>query len=219
MGRGGLLLVVVLAALLLFTGPAVVETIVNGPRIGPKTELGGDGLVAVDPAELAAAADLDVDVYALARALMSEHGWDPENYLVAIGWAIRNKAEERGTTVLRLLTDGAGTAGDGRFGAQNASAGTKYASTQQDPHERHVRVAGYVLSAPPALDPTRGATHFFSPRTQDALAARGESGYVKTAAQVDADWRAPGGLYAAGAVPVVPPGIDPQRLTLYRRLG
>lgn len=219
MRGAGIIVVVVLVLVLLLGGPMVADSIVNGSRVGPKTAVGADGLVDGIPDELASAAGLDVDTYALARALVSEHGWDPDAYLTAIAWAMRNKAEERGVSLVRLLTDGAGTAGDGRFGRQNAPAGTKYASTQTDPSERHVRIAAEVIVAPVSLDPTRGATHFFSPRTQDALAAKGAAGYTRTAAQVDADWRAPGGLYAAGAAPVVPPGIDPGRLTLYRRLG
>lgn len=222
---GWVLLLALVAFFLLGGGEAVMDKIVNGNRVGPKTALRDDGLVDADPQELADEADLDLDTYALARALVSEHGWDPDPYLVAVGWAIKNKAYERGVSVFRQLTDGAGDAGDGMFGEQKASAGTKYASTAQDPSDRHVRVAQQVMLGELG-DPTTGATHFFSPKAQDALEARAEAGdaryakYLgKTAASVDAKWRAPGGLYPAGAAAVVPPGIDANVLTLYRRLA
>jgi len=221
----GLLLVLVLLVLLFVGGP-VVDRIVNGARVGPATTLGDDGLVDADPAQLASAAGLDLETYSLARALASEHGQDADVYCEAVAWAIRNKAIERNTTIFDLVTNGAGTAGDGRYGEQKAAAGTKYCSTKVDPSERHVRIAAAVSSADQALDPTGGATHFYSPRAQDALEQKAEDGdsrYAKylgrTAAVIDATWRAPGGLYPRGAEPVVPAGIDPEVLTLYRRLA
>jgi len=214
--KGGAYVVLFVLVLVLLLGGAdvVVSTIVNGTRIGPKTQLSDDGLIQVDPQQLADDAGLGLDTYALARALKSEHGNDPDAYLVAVAWAIRNYAAERGRSVFQVIT--AGGNGAGFFGAQNARAGTKYVSSAQDPDERHVTVAVHVLGDQ-ILDPTGGATHFYSPKAQDALAARAESGYGRDAAAVDAAWRAPGGLYAEGAVPVVPPGVDGHVLTLYRR--
>jgi hypothetical protein len=213
--------VVALVALLIWGGGSgavddLVGAVVNGPRFGPATTLGADGLVADDPNELAAAAGLPLDTYALARALMSEHGLDPDPYLTAVGWAIRNYAAERGQTVAAVLLGGSGNS-RGHFGAQNAAAGKKYASTQQDPRQRHVKVATAVLAAPPLMDPTGGATHFFSPSAQDALASRSASGYTKDAASTIATWTAPGYFYPSGAELIVPPGIDGDRLSLFRR--
>ncbi len=215
--------VLVLFLAVVFLGEPVLERAVNGRRVGPMTKPGPDGIIRTDPAALARAAGLEVNVYALARSLSSEHGRDGDSYLRAVAWATRNKARERGITILQLLTDGKGVAGDGFFGEQKAAAGTKYASTQLDPYERHVRIALEVMGAPLSADPTRGATHYYSPRASDQLAARAETdpNYAKyrgnTAAVVDARWRAPGGLYPEGAVPVVPPGVNPRQLTLYRR--
>lgn len=224
MNRGALVLVVVLVVLLL-GGDAVIDRLTNGGRVGPRTELRDDGLVDGNPIDLATAAGLDLDTYSLARALSSEHGQDPDAYLVAVGWAIRNYAGEKGSSIFAVLTDGAGDAGDWLYGEQKAAAGTKYASTSQDPYERHLTAAVAVVSGA-TPDPTGGAAHFFSPRTQDKLAAKaadGDARYAKylgrDAASVDARWRAPGGLYPQGAVPVVPPGVDPAVLTLYRRAG
>jgi hypothetical protein len=133
-----------------------------------------------------------------------------------VAWAIRNYAAERGQTVAAVLLAGNG-ASFGHFGAQNAAAGGKYASTQQDPRQRHVKVASAVLAAPKLMDPTGGATHFFSPAAQDALAARSASGYTRGAADTIATWTAPGYFYPSGAELIVPPGIDGNRLSLFRR--
>jgi hypothetical protein len=224
MSRGAVLVVVLLALLVLLGGDDVIDRVVNGPRVGPDTTVGDDGLVEGDPFELAAAAGLDPNTYALARCLASEHPNDPDVYLSCVAWAVRNKAIESGKTIVWLLTDGSGTSGDGWFGEQKAAAGTKYASTRADPHERHARVAVAVTAAPQSIDPTGGAAHFYSPKAQDWLAARAAEGderyakYVgKDAAFIAASWRSPGKLYPEGAVAVVPPGVDGRVLTLFRR--
>jgi hypothetical protein len=222
----GALLVLVLVALLLLGGPAaVVDRVVNGGRVGPKTTVQPDGLIADDPYLLALEAGYDLEVYALMRCLASEHGNDPEIYLRCVAWAVRNKAAEDQRSIFALLTDGKGAGGDFFFGEQKAAAGTKYASTRADPLERHAMVAQEVVAAPDYLDPTGGATHFFSPKAQDALAAKAAAGderyqkYLgKDAAFIFASWTARG-LYSSGAEPVIPEGIDGQRLTLFRRLA
>jgi hypothetical protein len=223
MSKRATVVLVVVLLLLFLGGDSVIERIVNGPRVGPKTVVADDGLINEAPQDLARAAGLDLETYALARCLASEHGQDPDVYLYVVAWAVRNMAIERGVKISRLLTDGAGTNGDGYFGEQKAVAGTKYASTKVDPCERHVRIASTVSAASQDSDPTAGATHFYSPRAQDALAARaaaGDARYAKYAGKdadyIDSTWSAPGGLYAGGAVPVVPPGIDSRVLTLWR---
>ena len=236
--RWALGLVVVLLFLLVMGGPEVIDTLENGPRIGPSTMEGPDGLIPDSPEDLAAAAGVDVNAYALSRCLASEHPRDATPYLRCVAWAVRNKAAEKGVSVLRLLTDGAGVAGDDHFGEQKAAAGTKYASTRDDPRRRHVQVASEVMASPTSADLTQGATHFYSPKAQDALARKAqalqdrldageeltaqERSYLKylgkDAAFIDASWRAKG-LYPGGAERVVPEGIDAEVLTLYRRIA
>ncbi|MFL5310777.1 MAG: hypothetical protein ACJ79H_10035 [Myxococcales bacterium] len=219
------MMILVLLLVLVLTGGAadtVISAVTNGPIVGPITTIGDDGLVDADPAELAADAGLDVNVYALARCMASEHARDADLYLFCVGWAVRNMAAEQRESVLELLTNGAGSAGDGYFGEQKASAGTKYASTAHDPHQRHVDAAQAVIYGT-VPDPTGGATHFFSPMAQDDLAEKAAAGDARFRKYLgkDADfimrsWAAPGGLYAQGAEPIVPAGIDPRRLTLWR---
>jgi len=205
-------LLLVVLVLLAFAGSEAVTELVehttNGQLVGPATSLDADGEVDADPGALAQAAEYPVDEYSLARALMSEVGTEGNQYLHAVAWAIRNRAAERGTTITELVT-----APSGLYGRQNAGTGAKFVATGQDPRERHAVVAHLVLTGQ-VPDPTGGATHFFSPRTQDVLAAR-DGG--KDAAAIFAAWAAPGGLYPGGAVPVVPDGIDGNILTLWRR--
>ncbi len=232
------LVVVVLLFVLAGGADVVIDTLENGERIGPATTEGADGLIPDSPEDLAAAAGVDINAYALARCLASEHPRDPTVYLRCVAWATRNKAAERGVSVLRLLTDGAGTAGDDYFGEQKAAAGTKYASTREDPRRRHVQVATEVIASPSSADLTGGCTHFFSPKAQDALATKAfelkalqdggaelsasEQSYLKylgkDAAFIDASWRAQG-LYPGGAERVNVEGVDPEVLALYRRIG
>jgi hypothetical protein len=217
-----LAILLVVLFLVMAVGPEVAERLSNGAIVGRTTTPDAEGIIWTPPLELAAAADVDVETYALARCLASEHAADPTPYLRAVGWAVKNKARERRVSLLVQLTDGAGERGDGYFGEQKAKAGTKYASTARDPHERHIEVAREIVyEAIP--DFTGGATHFFSPRAQDQLAAKAAAGderyakYLgKDAAFIFASWSAKG-LYPGGAVAVVPPGIDGNRLTLWRR--
>jgi len=230
---------VVLLVVLLFAGGGadiVIDNLENGPIVGPTTTVADNGLIPDDPALLAQLAGYDVNTYALARCIASEHPRDPTLYETCVAWAVRNKAAEGGRSVFDLLTDGAGVAGDGYFGEQKAAAGTKYASTVNDPHHRHVQVADLVMSSPTSADPTKGATHFFSPNAQDALAAKAqdlqdradageelttsEQTYLKylgkDADYIDASWTAKG-LYPGGAERVIVDGVDPDVLSLYRR--
>lgn len=184
----------------------------RGRRVGPRTSLNGAHVVVDEsgapwnPYALAEAATLDVNVYAMARMTSSEEGSSGAVVKRAIAWAVRNHAGGR-DHVIEVLLRGSGVA-SGVFARQDA--GGKYASTAQDPYEDDVAVATDVLSAGDDADPTRGATNFFAPSTQDVLHDRDPERY-KTAEQVDAEWR------AGGLEPVAVEGVDPEKLQFYRR--
>lgn len=121
-----------------------------------------DGAVVREtPAALAAAAaallgrPVDVDAYALARMIRSEHGTGPDVEKVAMAHVALNDAADLGWPLVRALCfDRADRAGE-RFGTQQ---GGRY-STARDPYEVDLRIAEAVLSGA-VSDPTGGAVKF-----------------------------------------------------------
>lgn len=195
----------------------------RGSRVGPSTSPNSLGVIQDDPQSLADSAALDLDVYALARAISSEEGNSPKLQKVAVGWAITNYASGRG--IENVLLAGRGPT-SGYFARQNAryqvgqdSDGNpqyahagKYASTAIDPYQDDVAIATAVLNRS-IEDPTGGATNFFSPRVQDVGFDAGKPGYTKDSDEVIADWT------AKGLAVVEVPGIDPHELTFFRPGG
>lgn len=168
--------------------------------------IGSRGFVEADPRKLAGIAGVSDNVYALASAMVSEGGAG-EMAQIAVGWALRNHADERGESVFRVLTragrnDAAtrqfvAAEGNGHYGPQNA--GPRWASTRKAPTARSLELAGDVLTG--AIDdPTGGATQFDAPSAQDSLLGKVE-GYVKSAQQI-AEER------SKGATMVMLPGVD-----------
>ena len=159
----------------------------KGPG-GRTAAVGSDGVVrwdngagaAADPHELASAAGVGIDVYALARMTASEAGGELAK--TACAWAAMNMARSRKVTISALLLKGKGI-GDGVFSRQNLG---KYASTQANPKALDLTVAARVFNRQVA-DPTGGATQFDAPSAQDKLLASGTKGYTKTADQVAAE--------------------------------
>lgn len=199
------------AVLLMGSAPGVVRDVLagltgRGRRVGPRTQLDAAGIVQTRPAELAEASGVPLDVYSLARMTSSEAGNKGADAKVALCWATRNAAGSRGA-IFAKLTGSRGPA-SGKYSRQNVTGG-KWASTAIDPYEDDVRIAQAVLEGR-VPDPTGGATNWFSPAAQDALARRGEKGYTKDAATVAAEWR------ARGLEPVTIAGIDRATLTFWR---
>lgn len=182
----------------------------RGSRVGPKTTAvpdGSGGVVPDDPRALAAAAGMNLDAYALARAISSEHGRDNVSTKIAIAWAVRNAARADGVTLFRKLTHHDGPA-DGKFSAQDVHP-VKYASTRLDPYEQEAQIASAVVAGTIG-DPTSGATNFFSPSAQRAAHARNPT-TTKSPEQVTALWE------SRGLEPVAVAGTDPDTVTFFRR--
>lgn len=168
--------------------------------------VGSRGFVEADPHGLAQLAGVSDNVYALASAMVSEAGGKAAAQ-AAVGWALRNHADERGESIFRVLTRAGRNdrdtrkfeahEGNGFYGPQNV--GPRWASTRKAPTPEALALAADILSGA-VSDPTGGATQFDAPSAQDSLLGKVE-GYVKDAQQV-AEER------SKGAVMVMLPGVD-----------
>lgn len=180
-------------------------------RVGPKTRLVDlDGVQSVPetPNELARAAGLDVETYALSRMLASE-GYSGDDSrgraatFVGMAWTVRNAAQASGMPVSHKLTWSNKPAAKWHFGEQI----TRYASTRNDPSEWDVAVARAVLSAE-VRDPTGGATMFFDPFVQDGGVQAGRA--IKPAEEILERWHERN-AYVGGV-----PGTDPYAIMFLR---
>jgi hypothetical protein len=141
----------------------------RGKRVS-RSSHDASGTVRETPAALLAQAqvfvpDLTLDEYTAARLAASEHGSGSIVELAAIIDAELNRAERRGVSLFGSLT------WKGTFGKQGSR---RRASTRLDPHEVHLEVARDVLSGR-KRGISQGATRFFDPRVQLALARKGKA--------------------------------------------
>lgn len=150
----------------------IMDTITRGKRL-TYTDLGDDGQIPDDPADLAAqAADvlgrdsLPQDVYDLARMARSEKGNDDGSLRVHI--AI-NDAESHNWSTHFTVTYSTNATAKGRYGEQFTPAdrapggvsSTRRYSTAQDPYEGDVTIVEQVLlQRAQGIDPTGGAVKF-----------------------------------------------------------
>jgi hypothetical protein len=159
--------------------------VTRGARL-THTVLNDAGDVDDDPSSLAIAAsavagrDVSLDELALSRMLASEEATSSAATKIAIAWVAVNEARRRGVTAAALLLADRGP-GDGHFGEQRG----RYASTRADSYEGDLQIASDVLEGRVA-DITSGAVHFYRPKLQDQLYAKGKTS--KTAADVAAAW-------------------------------
>ena len=164
-------------------------------------------------AELATAAGVGLNQYALARMMQSEGRAEADR--IARAWvAINDARATTGGNVYRVITlrkawhhVGAGGKVEtheraGFFGEQ--SAGGRYATTKE-PSSAVIALAGRVLKGE-IPDPTHGATRFVDTK------AFGHQPGTRTFAEVDAKWR------AEGFRPRAVPGADPSFL-VYSKVG
>ena len=125
------------------------------------------GVAPCDPGELAAAAGLDLETYALARMLASEEGNSTPEVQALVAHAVVNEARAAGKSISAKLLKAKLATHSGFFGTQrNIEKGTdgydgsdRFASTATDPYEGHAVVAaGVLLGTIPDL--TGGARRF-----------------------------------------------------------
>jgi hypothetical protein len=217
MNRKALIVVgVLLVAFFFFGAPAVKRAIVNLKVVGDNPSEDDRGVIVTAPAALLASVNLalaktgsqariDLNVYALARALRSEHGGEPASVRAWVAWAIRNGAQQSKVSVFEKLTRSRSPSTSGLFARQRSDA--RFAATNRGPTVEDVTIARAVMAAAQSADPTRGSTNFFSPKAQNALFARAQAGDPAIAGRItrDADdqrkkWLADG-LISRGAPP------------------
>jgi hypothetical protein len=106
--------------------------------------------------------DLD-EIEALARVITSEADGHTLAERAAVGWAVRNRARRRRTTIAKMVcTPECGPCCDGRpF------------SSARPAKDRDRELAAYILAAPQEMDPTGGASAILEPDELDRLAAAG----------------------------------------------
>lgn len=133
------------------------------------------GLVPRDPSSLADSCGLDLETYSLARAISSEEGVSTADTKIAVGWAIKNAADQKyGGSITTLVCTG-----DGYYGIQKLVG---YCSTAQDPYDGDAQVAAGILGGTIA-DTTGGATQFDRPKGENAAKVQSNriaSGAVQT---------------------------------------
>ena len=197
----------------------------RGRRLSSSTH-DSTGTVKELPEELLAQAqalvpDLTMDEYTAARLVASEHGSGSMVEMAAIVDTELNRAERKGKSLFESLT------WKGTFGKQGSR---RRASTRLDPYEIHVKVARDVLSGE-RRGISQGATQFFDPRVQLAMAAEGKAcaplvilerwafdflwlveGGTRKGCELDRRTQGKGPLEWVGEVG----GIDPTRLMLMR---
>lgn len=216
----------VLAILLVltFSAPKVVTMIRNTKTLGQVAPEDSKGGILVSPSVLLASVnadlkkmgrkEIDLDTLALARALRSEHGSETPLTREWVGWAIKNSA--RGGSLFKKLTTSRNPTYSGFFARQRTDA--RYAATNQAPRVEDVEIAIKVIRG--TVDPTRGATNFFSPSAQDALFERAQAGDSSVALiKRDGDaqrakWISEG-LESKGS----PPGVSPRIVEFFGKVA
>jgi hypothetical protein len=143
------------------------------------------------------------DVFALSRVIASEEPQAPRLIQIAVGWAVRNEADRRSSSIFRLVTGSSG-----EYGSQN-DGGHTYVTSARLPTPEHQDLAS-AIAAGAIDDPTDGATNFDSPRAQRAALARGLAGYKRTPEEVATARR------RNGMELVLLEGIPEERFRLWR---
>jgi len=184
----------------------VVNTIERGARLTHAT-YGPDGVVRVAPGLLAKQAGTDLDSYALARMIASEHGRDSTEVKIAIAHVALNYAVRVGRSISSLLLRANHPQHTGYFGTQrdidedspHYNESDRYASTALDPYAGELEIAtGVLVGTFP--DPTGGAIQFDAPP-----AFKSPEAAARTAAN----------RIAEGRIQVFPDGIDPEKLRFW----
>ena len=176
-----------------------------GPETRPHV-LNDQKFVEARPQGLADNAGVDLDVYALASAMLSEER--TRTGQIAVGWAVRNFCTRHrcgvAAQLLKSVRRGRRQPSHGHFGSQEAPG--KWASTARAPTATMLILAREILSESPRIpDPTEGAEAWDNPALQNRKHAEDPATYPKDAEDVAAD------RLAAGGEEVRVPGVPDTR--------
>jgi hypothetical protein len=177
-----------------------LNAIVKGAKLTHAPYDKTTGVVPGSPAELAAQAGVDVEVYSLARMIASEEGRSSNVIKAAVAFAAINRATSKGEGITALVTRALVPSHSGSYGTQRNidpnkggdpenGPSDRYCSTANDPYAGDADIAGQCYTG--VLDDfTGGAVEFDRP------------GQERDPEKVAAD-RA-----AEGLVALTVPGID-----------
>lgn len=144
-----------------------VDLVVRGNRLTHAPYDTSTGIVPQSPQALADSTPYDLETYALARAISSEEGRSDDGTKLAVGWAIKNRADAGGGSIADLVVKAKEPTHSGYFGTQrNIDASTsgyhtsdRYCSTANDPYDGDVQIALAIQNGN-LPDPTGGAQYF-----------------------------------------------------------
>lgn len=148
---------------------AGVDLVTRGARLTHAPYDTDTGVVPGSPQSLADQTSYDLETYSLARAISSEEGRSSDDTKLAIGWAIKNRADAGGGSITALVTHAKVASHSGSYGTQRnidetAGGGQKgpsdrYCSTANDPYDGDAQIA-YAIQTGSLPDPTGGAQYF-----------------------------------------------------------
>jgi hypothetical protein len=155
---------------------AGVDLVSRGARLTHAPYDTSTGVVPGNPQALADSTTLDLETYALARAISSEEGRSSNAAKLAVGWAMKNYADAHwGGSIAAALLHANYSPHSGYFGTQrNIESGTdgfnasdRYASTANDPYDGDGQIA-FAIQNGTLPDPTGGAQYFDRPSGENA---------------------------------------------------
>lgn len=168
---------------------AGVDLVVRGNRL---THLPYDvdtGVVPGNPQSIADTTTLDLETYSLARAISSEEGRSDDATKLAVGWAIKNRADAGAGSITSLVIRAVEPSHNGFYGTQrNIDADTpgykssdRFCSTGNDPYEGDGQIALAIQNGT-LPDPTGGAQYFdveaFDDNPEKVAAKRAADGLI-----------------------------------------
>jgi hypothetical protein len=146
---------------------AGVDLVTRGARLTNAPYNTSTGVVPGAPQDLADSTSYDLETYSLARAISSEEGRSDDGTKLAVGWAIKNRADAGSGSITSLVTHATESTHSGYYGTQrNIDANTagynhsdRYCSTANDPYDGDAQIA-YAIQTGTLPDPTGGAQYF-----------------------------------------------------------